>query len=58
VRIMKSRQRLSHTHLIGEVIEQVKERFSPDVVLVKKMIEHLIDKGFIARQGDGYVYVS
>jgi hypothetical protein len=58
VRVMKSRGRLSHTGLIGEVIEVLMGRFRPDLGVVKGCIEGLIEKEFIARSGDGYVYVS
>jgi hypothetical protein len=44
--------------LIGEVIEAVKGRFSPDVAMVKRCIEGLMEKEFIGREGDGHVYVS
>ncbi|OAD77735.1 Cullin [Phycomyces blakesleeanus NRRL 1555(-)] len=59
VRIMKSRQRLSHVQLIQEIIDQANSRFSPSVIMIKKCIEQLLEKQFIARQGrDTYVYVA
>eukprot|EP00043_Microstomoeca_roanoka_P009938 m.94756 g.94756 ORF g.94756 m.94756 type:complete len:768 (+) comp14738_c0_seq1:451-2754(+) len=60
VRIMKMRRRLSHTALMQEVIEQLQSRFKPDVSLIKKMIELLIDKEYL-RRGEvrtDYEYVA
>lgn len=60
VRIMKSRQQISHTELIDEVIRQSKNRFEPSISLIKQCIEGLIEKHFIDRaaQKDQYVYIS
>ncbi|KAI8379804.1 Cullin [Radiomyces spectabilis] len=59
VRIMKSRQVLSHVQLIQEIIDQANSRFSPSVIMIKKCIEQLLEKQFIARQErDTYVYVA
>ncbi|KAG0343849.1 hypothetical protein BG004_004956 [Podila humilis] len=61
VRIMKSRRVLSHVQLIQEVIEQCKTRFSPNVPMIKKCIEQLLDKQYIERADDSldrYVYVT
>lgn len=59
VRIMKSRQTLTHVQLIQEILDQSNFRFSPSVSLIKKCIEQLLEKQFIARQDrDCYVYVA
>jgi hypothetical protein len=59
VRIMKSRQVLPHIQLIQEIIDQANSRFSPSVIMIKKCIEQLLEKQFIARQErDTYVYVA
>ncbi|KAI8353356.1 Cullin [Blakeslea trispora] len=59
VRIMKSRQVLPHVQLIQEIFDQANSRFSPSVVMIKKCIEQLLEKQFIARkERDTYVYVA
>lgn len=59
VRIMKTKKQLSHNSLIQEVINQAKSRFNPNIVLIKKCIEHLIEKEFIERVDDNlYRYLS
>lgn len=59
VRIMKSRQTLPHVQLIQEIFDQANSRFSPSVIMIKKCIEQLLEKQFIARQErDTYVYVA
>lgn len=59
VRIMKTRKQLSHNALIQEVIQHAKSRFNPNIMLIKKCIEHLIEKEFIERIDDNiYRYLS
>ncbi|CAI4230807.1 unnamed protein product [Auanema sp. JU1783] len=60
VRIMKTRKVLKHNVLISEVMDQIKGRFKPDVSLVKKCIEDLIDKLYLQRtdQNDEYQYLA
>ncbi|KAF9187316.1 hypothetical protein BGZ51_001406 [Haplosporangium sp. Z 767] len=61
VRIMKSRRVMSHMQLVQEVIEQCKTRFTPNVPMIKKCIEQLLDKQYIERAEnslDRYVYVT
>ncbi|KAI9476498.1 MAG: Cullin [Benjaminiella poitrasii] len=59
VRIMKSRQMLPHVQLVQEIFDQANSRFSPSVVMIKKCIEQLLEKQFIARkERDTYVYVA
>jgi hypothetical protein len=59
VRIMKSRKKLPHVQLIQEIFDQANSRFSPSVIMIKKCIEQLLEKQFIARQErDIYVYVA
>ncbi|KAI8902217.1 Cullin [Globomyces pollinis-pini] len=60
VRIMKSKQKLSHTTLVSEVIQQSAGRFHPTISIIKKCIEGLIDKQYLGRtdEKDQYVYIS
>lgn len=49
VRIMKSRRELSHLELVQEVINQCKNRFNPEISMIKKCIEIMIEKQYIDR---------
>jgi len=60
VRIMKARKVLNHNNLIREVIEQARVRFQPNIQMIKKCIEQLIEKEYLQRvdQSDKYSYVA
>jgi cullin 3 len=62
VRIMKSRKTLTHHQLMTETLQQVLSRFSPDVNMIKKRIESLIDRDYLERGPDptkpSYVYMA
>lgn len=61
VRIMKSRKTLSHSDLMGEVITQLQRAFHPDVKVIKKSIEGLIDREYIERDSSKtqtYKYIA
>jgi cullin 3 len=61
VRIMKARKRMSHAQLVAEVTEQLKTRFLPSPVIIKKRIEGLIEREYLARTPDDrkmYTYVA
>ncbi|XP_033759377.1 cullin-3-A-like [Pecten maximus] len=61
VRIMKARKKLQHNVLVAEVTEQLKVRFLPSPVIIKKRIEGLIEREYLARTPDDrkvYTYVA
>uniref|UniRef100_T1KLS9 Cullin family profile domain-containing protein n=2 Tax=Tetranychus urticae TaxID=32264 RepID=T1KLS9_TETUR len=61
VRIMKARKRMNHSNLVSEVTEQLKSRFMPSPVIIKKRIEGLIDREYLARTPEDrkvYTYVA
>lgn len=61
VRIMKSRKRMAHNILVTEVTELLKSRFLPSPVIIKKRIEGLIEREYLARTPEDrkvYTYVA
>ncbi|KAL2001767.1 hypothetical protein VTN02DRAFT_1291 [Thermoascus thermophilus] len=62
VRIMKQRKKLTHSQLMTEVLTQLASRFVPDVNMVKKRIESLIDREYLERITDSdppaYGYIA
>ncbi|KAJ5701859.1 cullin-3 [Penicillium malachiteum] len=59
VRIMKQRRQLSHNQLISEVLAQLSARFVPDVDMIKKRIESLMDREYLERlPGSTYAYLA
>jgi cullin 3 len=49
VRIMKMRKTLSHAELLNETIGALNTQFKPDVSMIKKRIESLIEREYLAR---------
>uniref|UniRef100_A0A7S1N1C3 Cullin family profile domain-containing protein n=1 Tax=Eutreptiella gymnastica TaxID=73025 RepID=A0A7S1N1C3_9EUGL len=49
VRVMKSRKQLSHLDLQTECIRQLSNYFKPDMKVIKKRIEDLIQRGYLER---------
>lgn len=61
VRIMKSRNVLTHALLVAETITQCSKYFTPKVPAIKKNIDLLIEKEYIKRsegKRDEYTYVA
>jgi cullin 3 len=61
VRIMKARKKMPHNLLVTEVTNQLKSRFLPSPVVIKKRIESLIDRDYLARSSEDmkvYTYVA
>lgn len=60
VRIMKSRQKVSHNDLIIDVSNQLMQFFKPDLKFIKKRIEDLIEREYIERDEEinGYSYMA
>lgn len=57
VRIMKQRKILSHAELVSEVIGQLKVRFNPDIGMIKKRVESLMEREYVERvEGERQTY--
>lgn len=48
----RQRKELTHQKLIAEVIAQLTARFMPDVTMVKKRVESLIEREYLERIED------
>lgn len=60
VRIMKDRKNMTHNALVTEATRQLSSRFHPNPVDIKRRIEGLIERDYLARCDDrkGYNYVA
>ncbi|XP_063976501.1 cullin-3 [Diachasmimorpha longicaudata] len=61
VRIMKARKRMAHNILVTEVTQQLRVRFLPSPTIIKKRIEGLIEREYLARTPEDrkvYTYVA
>lgn len=60
VRVMKTKKRLNHNNLLSEVTTQLIPLFKPNIPMLKKNVEVLIEKEFLGRvegEKDEYVYI-
>jgi cullin 3 len=60
-RIMKAYKRMPHNILVAEVTEQLNSRFLPSPVIIKKQIEELIEREYLAMTPEDrkvYTYVA
>ncbi|USW55880.1 Putative cullin protein, neddylation [Septoria linicola] len=55
VRIMKQRKELPHAHLLTETLSVCAAQFKPDVNMIKKRIESLIERDYLERLEDAPV---
>ncbi|KAF1984311.1 Cullin-domain-containing protein [Aulographum hederae CBS 113979] len=52
VRIMKQRKELTHAHLFTETISLLNSQFRPDLAMIKKKVESLIEREYLERIED------
>jgi cullin 3 len=52
VRIMKARKKMQHNILVTEVTNQLKARFLPSPLIIKKRIEGLIEREYLSRSNE------
>ncbi|ESZ90632.1 hypothetical protein SBOR_8982 [Sclerotinia borealis F-4128] len=55
VRIMKARKEFPHQQLVAEVISQLSHRFQPNINMMKRRIESLIEREYLDRIEDANV---
>lgn len=52
---IRQRKELSHAELVSETLAQLASQFKPDVGLVKKKVEMLIDREYLERVDEAAV---
>ena len=55
---MKARKRLAHNSLVAECVEQLKNRFPPNAMVIKRRIESLIERDYLARSSEDRYKIS
>jgi cullin 3 len=59
---IRQRKHLPHQQLIAEVIQQLANRFQPDINMIKQKIESLLEREYIDRGPDAatpsYTYLA
>lgn len=59
VRIMKARKTMKHNDLVNEVLLQAQSRFKAKLIDLKRAIEYLLEKEYLARvESDSYEYLA
>ena len=56
MKIMKAKQRCSHSVLVAELVGALSNQFVPDVIMLKNRIEGLIEREYLEREGNTYIY--
>lgn len=61
VKVMKTRRRIEHNALLTECTKILSAKFNPDMTMIKKRIESLIDREYLERDPDDrkfYKYIA
>ena len=61
VKVMKTRRKIEHNALLTECTKILSAKFAPDIVMIKKRIESLIDREYLERDPEDrrfYKYIA
>ena len=56
MKIMKAKQKCSHSVLVAELVGALSNQFVPDAIMLKNRIEGLIEREYLEREGNTYIY--